>query len=567
MVATGESKAQLLLDMLVEGEMLTAEQRERIVALEGQDNRSTLQIIDDERMVDPEQLVVTAGLFLGVPFVNLKRQEIEEEAIQVVPEWICRKFGVVPIRVREGTVHIAMTDPSDLQQVDEVSATLRKPVEAALAMHRDIDEAIDRHYRIGGDIASELRRVQAVAAGPSSKAGDEATAEAIAEAPVVRAIDLLIRQAARDRASDIHIEPQENEVRVRFRIDGILHDVMPLPIAVHSALISRIKIIAGMNIAETRRPQDGQISVRDANRELDVRVATAPSVNGEMAVLRLLDKTFAFRTLPELGFRPESLEAYQELMKLPFGMVLVSGPTGSGKTTTLYASLNQLDTTARNILTIEDPVEYRFGKINQMQVNVQAGMTFASGLRAAMRLDPDVILVGEIRDQETASTAVQAALTGHLVLSSVHANDAAGVIFRLIDLGVEPFLIASAVGGVIAQRMVRQICPNCATMAPVLSEERLAYEKEMNEERTEFLYGSGCSYCAQTGYLGRTGIFEVMTVTEAIRRLILTGASADDIRAQAAEDGTVSLWRDGMLKVNDGATTPYEVIRNVFTIT
>ena len=270
--------------------------------------------------------------------------------------------------------------------------------------------------------------------------------------------------------------------------------------------------------------------------------------------------------LAKLGKLEEALEAYQQPIKLPFGMVLVSGPTGSGKTTTLYASLNQLDTTARNILTIEDPVEYRFGKINQMQVNVQAGMTFASGLRAAMRLDPDVILVGEIRDQETASTAVQAALTGHLVLSSVHANDAAGVIFRLIDLGVEPFLIASAVGGVIAQRMVRQICPNCAAMAPVLSEERLAYEKEMNEERTEFLYGSGCNYCAQTGYLGRTGIFEVMNITEAIRRLILTGASADDIRAQAAADGTISLWRDGMLKVNDGETTPYEVIRNVFTI-
>ncbi|MCH7482168.1 MAG: type II/IV secretion system protein [Chloroflexi bacterium] len=567
MVATGESKSQTLLDMLLDGEMLTREQCEHIVMLEEQDGRSALQIIDDERMVDPEQFIVAAGLFLGIPFVNLKRQEIEEEVIGIVPEWICRKYGIVPIRLSDGVVEVAMADPGDLQRVDEISATLRKPVEAYLAMQRDVDEAIDRHYRIGGDIASELRRVQAVAADPRAKAGDESTAEAIAEAPVVRAVDLLIRQAARDRASDIHIEPQETEVRVRFRIDGILHDVMPLPISVHSALISRIKIIAGMNIAETRRPQDGQISVRDGNRELDVRVATAPTVNGEMAVLRLLDKTFAFRTLPELGFRPEALETYQQLMKLPFGMVLVSGPTGSGKTTSLYASLNQLDTTGRNILTIEDPVEYRFAKINQMQVNVQAGLTFASGLRAAMRLDPDVILVGEIRDAETAGTAVQAALTGHLVLSTVHANDAAGVIFRLIDLGVEPFLIASAVGGVIAQRMVRQICPNCATMAPVLSEERLAYEKEMNEERTEFVYGTGCSYCARTGYLGRTGIFEVMTITEAIRRLILTGASADEIRTQAVEDGTISLWRDGMMKVNDGITTPYEVIRNVFTIT
>ena len=555
-----------LLDMLVEAEHLTKDQREHVLALQAQDGRDVLEVLDDLRLVEPDQLVVAAGLFLGVPFVSLTKQTIEEDAIRKVPEWLCRKYSVMPMRIADGAVHVAMSDPGNLQAVDELSSVLRQPVEAYLAMPRDIQEAINRNYRIGGDIASELRRVQTLSAGPASDEGDAAAAEAIAEAPVVRAIDLLTRQAARDRASDIHIEPTETDVRVRFRIDGILHDVMHLPLSVHPALISRIKIIAGMNIAETRRPQDGQISIRDGTRELDVRVATAPSVNGEMAVLRLLDKTFAFRTLPELGFSPAALNAYEELMRLPFGMVLVSGPTGSGKTTTLYASLNQLDTVSRNILTIEDPVEYRFPSINQIQVNVTAGMTFATGLRSAMRLDPDVILVGEIRDQETASTAVQAALTGHLVLSSVHANDAAGVVFRLIDLGVEPFLIASAVGGVIAQRMVRKICPNCATMAPVLSEERLAYEEEMNEVREEFLYGPGCSYCSQTGYLGRTGIFEVMTVTEPIRRLILTGASADEVRTQAAADGTVSLWRDGMIKVSQGETTPYEVIRNVFSI-
>ncbi|MCZ6892053.1 MAG: GspE/PulE family protein, partial [Chloroflexi bacterium] len=289
------------------------------------------------------------------------------------------------------------------------------------------------------------------------------------------------------------------------------------------------------------------------------------TVNGEMAVLRLLDKTFAFLTLPELGFLPSPLERYRQMLKTPFGMVLISGPTGSGKTTTLYASVNQLDSVGRNIISIEDPVEYHFDSINQMQVNVQAGVTFSTGLRACMRLDPDVILVGEIRDGETAQIAAQAALTGHLVLSSVHANDSLGVIYRLIDLGVEPFLVASSVIGIIAQRMVRRICNNCSHMAAVSMEEQLSFEREMGERRTQFLYGDGCNVCAQTGYLGRSGIYEVMILSEDIRRMILDNEPADSIRAQAIKEGMISLWRDGMNKVQSGLTTPYEIIRNVFT--
>ncbi|MBI4329500.1 MAG: type II/IV secretion system protein, partial [Chloroflexi bacterium] len=436
----------------------------------------------------------------------------------------------------------------------------------ALALPRDLQDAIDRSYRVGGEIATELLRMPTSGDRRLELGIAEMSATAIAEAPVVKAIDMLLRQGARDKASDIHIEPQERDVRIRFRIDGILHETMALPMGVHPALISRIKIMANMNIAETRVPQDGQISFRDADREIDVRVATAPTVHGEMAVLRLLDKSFAFRTLPELGFLPDTLETYKTLLQLPFGMILISGPTGSGKTTTLYASVNQMDNVERNVITIEDPVEYRFKSINQIQVNPTANVTFAAGLRATMRLDPDVILVGEIRDSETARIAVQAALTGHLVLSSIHANDTAGVIYRLIDLGVEPFLVASAVIGVVAQRMVRRVCPNCSRVTSVPSEEQLAYEREMGEKRTQFIYGAGCNFCARTGYLGRTGIYEVMVLTEGLRRLILTGAGTDPIRHQAIQEGLITLWHDGMLKVKTGVTTPYEVIRNVYTI-
>jgi general secretion pathway protein E len=383
---------------------------------------------------------------------------------------------------------------------------------------------------------------------------------------VARTVDLLIAQAVKDRASDIHIEPQEDRLCIRYRIDGILQDAMSLPLNIHNQLVSRLKILGEMDIAERRRPQDGQFSVKVGGKHIDIRVATVETVYGEMMVLRILDKSLSMFTLAQLGFLPDSLEKYQQLLKSPFGMILVSGPTGSGKTTTLYASVNQLDRKENNIITIEDPVEYRFAGINQTQVNLRAGLTFASGLRATMRLDPDVILVGEIRDTDTARTATQAALTGHLVLSSVHANDTVGVLFRLIDLGVEPYLIATALVGVVAQRMVRRVCPHCRALAPADPEEQMAYEQEMEERRTGFYYGTGCNFCANTGYLGRAGVFEILVISEEIRRLLLTGAGGDSIRAQAVKDGVVPMRRDGMLKVRDGITTPREVLRGIFSV-
>jgi type II secretory ATPase GspE/PulE/Tfp pilus assembly ATPase PilB-like protein len=342
--------------------------------------------------------------------------------------------------------------------------------------------------------------------------------------------------------------------------------MMSLPTDIHSALISRIKILSNLNIADHFRAQDGQFSTETKGRNIDVRVATSPTVHGEMSVLRLLDKSTATLGLSELGLLSDSLEKFEKMLKVPYGMILVSGPTGAGKTTTLYASVNSLDTMGRNIVTIEDPAEYRFEDINQIQVNPQAGITFASGLRSILRLDPDVILVGEIRDAETANIAVQAALTGHLMLSSIHANDTVGVLFRLIDLGVEPFLIASAVIGIMAQRMVRRVCTDCAQEIEAPMVERMAYEREIGKKRSKFLYAAGCGTCAYTGYRGRTGIFELLSMSDTIRRMLINGASSADIREQALKEGMVSMMNDGMRKVEEGITTPSEVLRSAYTV-
>ena len=552
-------------DMLVEAGMITDEQLRHVRELQIKNAEKIERVLLQERLITPPQLAFFTSLQLRVPFVNLKREGVRPEAVTLIPEPVARRYSIIPVNVTEDTLVIAMEDPRDIEAIEELGSLTRKRIEPVISTSQDIQEMIDLNYRVGGEIEEQLSQIptryQKVRV-----AETRVSAEAIAQAPVVRAIDLLIKQAVRDRASDIHIEPQEDRLRIRYRIDGILHEVMTLPLSVHPPLLSRMKIMASLNIAERRRPQDGQITFDMGDREVDLRVATANTVYGEMVVLRILDKTFALLSLAEIGFLPDSLERYLRTVKSPFGMILISGPTGSGKTTTQYATVNTLDNIGRNVMTIEDPVEYRFNNINQLPVNPTAGVTFATGLRACMRLDPNVILVGEIRDAETARIGIQASLTGHLVLSSVHANDTASVIFRMIDLGVEPFLLTSALVGVTAQRMTRRVCPHCSQPTRVKPDEQEAYEKEMQETKPEFLVGSGCSFCANTGYQGRTGIFEVMMMSESIRRLILSGKGSDEIRAQAQKEGTVSLWHDGMMKVKMGITTPYEVIRNVYSI-
>jgi len=561
------SLARDLGEMLVEAKMITEEKITRVRELQAKSGDKIERVLLQERLITPQQLAFFTSLQLGVPFVNLKKEGVRADAVALIPEPVARKYGVIPVDTTDSTIVVAMEDPRDIQAIEDLAALTRRRIEPVLCTSQDIQEMIDLNYRVGSEIEEQLSQIPARYQ-RSSRAAETArvSAEAIAQAPVVRAIDLLIKQAVRDRASDIHIEPQEDRLRVRYRIDGILHEIMSLPLSVHQPLLSRVKIMAGLNIAERRRPQDGQITFDMGDRGVDIRVATVNTVHDEMVVMRILDKSFAFLPLPEIGFLPDSLEHYQKMVKTPFGMILISGPTGSGKTTTQYATVNQMDSVGRNILTIEDPVEYHFNNINQMQVNAAAGVTFATGLRASMRLDPDVILVGEIRDTETAQIAIQASLTGHLVLSSVHANDSVSVVFRMIDLGVEPFLLASAVVGIIAQRMVRRVCPYCSRPTSVSPDEQLAYEQEMNEKRLEFPVGAGCNFCANTGYLGRTGIFEVMVMSEPIRRMILGGADAGAMRVQAYKEGMISLWHDGMRKVKEGITTPYEVVRNVYSI-
>jgi len=501
----------------------------------------------------------------GLPRIDLKRYTVQPAALRLIPEAVARKWDIMPLRIEDDFLVVAMTDPNNLYAIEDVRALSRREVKVLRAALMDVRGAINLHYRAVGEIEKQIRHIIPVA--PERVGAEERiSSDLIAQAPVVRAVNLLVSQAVKDRASDIHLEPQQDHLRVRYRIDGILHDTLSLPLSVHGPLVSRVKVLANMNIAERRRPQDGHFSISADGTEVDIRVATADTSWGEMAVLRVLDKSISVMDLPELGFLPDSLETYRDLIRSPYGMLLASGPTGSGKTTTLYATINQLDSRERNIITIEDPVEYRFANINQMQVNPQANITFASGLRATMRLDPDVILVGEVRDRETASIAIQAALTGHLVLSTVHANDAVGALFRLMDLGVEPFLLTSAMVGIVAQRLVRRVCPHCRILREGTEEEQLAYEKEIGEKRTKFYHGTGCNFCAMTGYYGRMGVYEILVMSEEIRRLVLQGAGSDVIKTKAVEEGMMSMWRDGMLKVKEGLTTPSEVLRNVFVI-
>jgi general secretion pathway protein E len=491
---------------------------------------------------------------------KLLRQMPQPEALQLIPEAMARRYNAIPLTISGKTLEVAMADPTDIFALEAISAQSHMRIKPIPATAQEVRDAIDFNYKAYGEIEKQVSSIDI----PVEETDEKLAIRATTDTPLVQTLNLLVDEAVKARASDIHIEPEEDKVRVRYRIDGTLQDTMSLPLSIHRALISRIKILGEMNIADHFRPQDGQFSTESKGRQIDVRVATAPTVSGETAVLRLLDKSMATLGLSQLGMLPDSLAKFESMLKVPYGMILISGPTGAGKTTTLYASINSLDTQGRNIITIEDPAEYRFKDINQIQVNTQAGITFASGLRSILRLDPDVILVGEIRDAETANIAVQAALTGHLMLSSIHANDVASVLSRLLDLKVEPFLIASAVIGVVAQRMVRRVCPDCGRLIEAPLVEQMAYEKAMGEKQAKFLYGTGCKSCTYTGYLGRTGIFEILNVSDTIGAMICNQASSTAIRAQALEDGMLSMMNDGMRKVKEGITTPAEVLRNAY---
>jgi general secretion pathway protein E len=494
--------------------------------------------------------------------INLKKHFPQPEAVQLITEDMARKYSAIPVSITGNTLVVAMSNPADIFALEALATRSHLRIEPVLSTPQEIEEAIDFNYKGYDEIEKQISNISLV----EEIENQTIRFGAVTDAPVAQALVLIIDEAVKARASDVHLQPQEDRLRVRYRIDGTLHDTLSLPLATTVPLISRIKVLANMNITDRHRPQDGQFSVEAKGRLLDIRVSTTPTVNGEMAALRLLYKSRATMTLPELGFSQDALSIFEKMLKVPYGMILVSGPTGAGKTTTLYASINCLDKIGRNIITIEDPPEYHFKNINQIQVNPKAGVTFANGLRSILRLDPNVILVGEIRDAETASIAVQAALTGHLVLSSIHANDSVGVIFRLLDLGIEPFLVASSLAGVVSQRMVRRICPECIRPAGVSILEQTIYKKETQDERVEFHYGSGCHLCAQSGYLGRMGLFEILRINDEIKMMLIKGTSTAELKGAALRSGMTTLLGDGMLKVKSNLTTPSEVLRNAYTV-
>ena len=458
-----------------------------------------------------------------------------------------------------------MAEPSE-ELRNTLTKASGKQVKLLIAPLSDVRWAIDSNYRALGTVAQLVQVFESVE-GSRKRNVDSAEPEIVADdAPVVQVVDRILTQAMRDRASDVHIEPADEIVRVRFRIDGALKEILQLPAAIGPGLVSRIKIMANMNIVERRRPQDGQLTINIDGKEVDVRVATTATIMGESCVMRLLDKTRSVLRLNDLGMPVDTHEAYSKIVRAPFGMVLCAGPTGSGKTTTLYATLSEVSNPTLNVMTIEDPVEYVFPSINQIQTNEQAGLTFATGLRSILRQDPDVILVGEIRDVETTRVAVQSALTGHFVVSSLHATDSVSALHRFLDMGIESFLIASSVLAVVGQRLLRRVCPSCKAPYQPSDEELVFYEESGGPPKTEFFQGTGCNFCTHTGYKDRIGIYELLIMTPELRRLVVGWATQEELRNMAVKQGMRTLRQEAINLVNQDITSISEVIRSVYTL-
>ena len=524
----------------------------------------------------------------GITFVDLDRYSIDASAINLVPERIVKNHTVIPVRKEGNVLYVAMPNPNNIQAIDDVRMVSRLDVKPVRAVPEAIEEAIRKHYgSTNGNALGVAQQPQTTAPVPTSSRGDisqaiaeagaargledEADAAAAAQvaeqAPIIRLANALIQQAIQDRASDIHVEPQQRGVRVRYRVDGVLHEAMTVPKNLQAPLISRYKIMADMNIAERRIPQDGRIEIRQGGKDFDLRVSAIPTPFGEKIVMRILDKTSVLLGLDKLGFSEEVQSQIEELTRQPNGMFLSTGPTGAGKTTTQYSVLHKLNSIERNIITIEDPIEYQLNGISQVQVNRKAGLSFGTALRSFLRQDPDIIMVGEMRDLETAEISVEASLTGHLVLSTLHTNDAPSAVARMTDMGLEPYLISATVIGVLAQRLGRRNCANCSEPYEVKQSElrRFGFEVTDPEGLVTLHRGKGCEECRFTGFRGRIGVYELMRMNSEIAELVVRRAPLADIKAAAKANGMHELREDGLLKILQGVTTPEEVMRVIFT--
>ncbi|MGE5416858.1 MAG: GspE/PulE family protein [Acidobacteriota bacterium] len=498
----------------------------------------------------------------GVPYISLEHSTIDESCTSLISPEMARKYHAIPIGIDDNKLIVAMMRPNDIIAVDDLRLLTGYEVQPVMVSDSELHAAIERIGRNTSDVEQQEEDYVDEDSFSGVLGSDDKSSK-----PAVQLANLIFNQAVRAGASDIHIEPQDKGLRVRFRIDGVLHDVMHPPKSLHPSLVSRIKVQANMDIAERRIPQDGRITLKVEGRTVDVRVASLPSAYGEKLTMRLLNRNSSMVSLDQLGFPADQLDKYRGISHLPYGFILVTGPTGSGKSTTLYATLAEINSVEKNIITLEDPIEYRLEGLNQVQINTRAGLTFANGLRSILRSDPDIVMVGEIRDQETARISVESALTGHLVLSTLHTNDAAGAITRLGDMGIEPFLTASALAGVIGQRLMRVLCPYCKEPFEIRTKDLLVslpdFPVEEGEEVIELHKPKGCLRCSQTGYKGRMGVYELLLNSDEIRRMTLEHASAGEMKAQAIREGMMTFRLDGLHKAKQGLTSLEEVMRVV----
>jgi type IV pilus assembly protein PilB len=549
-------------DILLENGLVSGTQLTTAYEEHQRSGRSLGRVLVEQGVLSESQLVAALATQIGLRFVDLSDFAVDGSAVSRVPNAVCRRYTVLPVGYEDGKLLVAMADPANVFAIDDIRSLTGMDVKPAVATRADVLAAINRFHRAD----SELDDLTMTLTGADDLADDLSNvSEVVEDAPVVKFVNLLITQAIQDRASDIHIEPTERDLRVRYRIDGVLHEVMRSPKNIQSGVTSRLKIMAEINIAERRIPQDGRLSVTTNGKKVDLRVATLPTVWGEKVVMRILDNSTAMLNLSDLGFSQANYDRYSQSFTKPYGMLLVTGPTGSGKSTTLYATLNIVNSPDKNVITVEDPVEYRLAGINQVQTNAKAGLTFASALRSILRSDPDIVLIGEIRDHETAQIAIEAALTGHLVLSTLHTNDAPSAISRLIEMGVEPFLVGSALDCVLAQRLARRLCSKCKE-AYVPTPEALItarYPWQDGQPLPTLYRPAGCSACSKTGYKGRLALHEVMAVTEQVERLAVERASAEAIGKVAREQGMAVLRDDGLAKVTEGVTSLEEIFRVV----
>lgn len=567
-VTAARPKKIRLGDMLVTQKVISEEQLMHALAEQKKSGRKLGRVLIENGYLNEEQLLSTLAQQLDMPYIDLKRYEYKPEVVRLIPETLARRFRVIALKEDGDNVLIGMADPTDIFAYDELSRTLRRPLLLAVVKESQLLKTIDRVYRRTEEISGLATELEQALTAYDVDIGELAEDETLTDAPVVKLLQSMFEDATQINASDIHIEPDEKELRIRFRLDGVLRVQTKADIRIASALVLRLKLMAGLDISEKRLPQDGRCNVRVRNNTIDVRLSTMPTQYGESAVMRLLNPTAGVLNLDQLGFKPKDLIRFRSLIQAPFGMVLVTGPTGSGKTTTLYSALSELNRTASKIITVEDPVEYRLPGINQVQVNTRIDLTFSRVLRSILRQDPDIVLVGEMRDNETAEIGMRASMTGHLVFSTLHTNDAISTAIRLIDMGIEPYMIAASLRCILSQRLVRRICENCAEPQALDAHMKAIVQNELGKdaEGMQFKRGNGCTHCNNTGYQGRVALFEMLYMDDNLVAALNSGDPMVFAEAARAQDGYQSLRRSAIELAAKGITTMDQVVRATYGI-